>query len=98
MRRLLSVLAFLALALIVCAPLSACSCGGLPTVTLRMPVQFDSEPATTAGPRMMAVQQWYAPSYAPAAANCGPAGYSFTPGPAQRTFSAPPCDRPPQQP
>lgn len=80
MRRFLT--ALVALCLVV---LTGCSCGGLPTLTLRSPVQFDSEAQTVAGPRLMAAPQYYVPTYAPAAGGCATGfapGYSFsTPGP-----------------
>ena len=65
--------------------LAGCSCGGLPVVTLRSPLQLDQEPHTVAGPRMMAVPMTYAPTYAPTGvSSCGPAGW-----PAGYAYGAP---------
>lgn len=52
-------------------------CGGSPTMTLRNPLQFDAEPNTTAGPRLMQAPTYYVPQYAPVqAAPKLPAGYA----------------------
>ena len=56
--------------------LAGCQCDGSPTVTLRNPFQLDSEPATRAGARLMAVPQYYAPQYAPQLAPRLPAGFT----------------------
>ena len=56
--------------------LAGCQCSGTPTITLRNPFQLDAEPATTAGPRLMAVPQYYAPQYAPQLAPRLPAGFT----------------------
>lgn len=97
MRRFLSVLALCALVVAV-MPLAACSCGGLPTLTLRSPVQVDQEPATLAGPRLMSAPAYYAPSYTPVAGACAP-GFAgalppgYTPGFSVTRPAAGPCDR-----
>ena len=52
---------------------SGCNPGA--TFTLRNPLLIDKEPASRAGPRLMAVPQYYAPQYAPTAPVQMPAGY-----------------------
>lgn len=85
LRCLTMLLAVLAFAL----PLTAC-CSGQPQVTLRNPFLVDAEPSSVAGPRLVQVPQYYAPSYSPpasyGASGCTPGatnlppGYQYTPG------------------
>lgn len=57
--------------------LALTACSGAPTFTIRNPLQVDTEPSSIAGPRLMAVPQYYAPQYAPSAPAAMPAGYGY---------------------
>ena len=69
----------------VAVPLTGCSgCNPGPVISFRNPVQFDKEPGSVAGPRLMAVPQYAAPTYQFQNYGCQPAapGYSVAPPPA----------------
>jgi hypothetical protein len=54
--------------------LTGCSCGGQGTMTLRNPILFDTEPATAAGARYVALPPQYAAPALAAPAGCAPSG------------------------
>lgn len=79
MRRLFPLLA-LCVAVLAILPLGGC-CAGQPTLTLRNPFLVDSEPASIAGSRMIAMPPQYAsPTYSVQQYGCAPAlpGYAIT--------------------